>query len=199
MNIIARWNKWLKKLFIINFLLFIIVLSIILYIKISVCTENFTDDIFNNKNLIKLDLVKLQANYRRQILFTKNNIEQYYTDLNNEKLKDFFDSNETLVLDKSIISAIIVTDKDYNIEYSNIDKAPRGTNFKSVKRNYLNEVKKNPEKIVIGEIVQGILTNKPSIPLATGLIGKDGEFVGALIFSINLKFVNFALFFFFFE
>ena len=164
--------------------IFFISMLIIAYFAAASLTGKFLTSLDNDIVLITSDFCKLQLSYSNRIKYVKSDLEQL--EINPQELNKYFNSDKTLILDRSNIGAIIVSDNAQKIIYSDASTEPNKT-ILLPNRSYLDKLKSTPDKIVFGDIVTGILTKRPSIPIATKLKSKDNKFEGYLIFSINLK------------
>jgi len=186
----TNYNKGLIKIFSLSIVIFLLVIALAFYLKLQTSSASFVNHIQKNKLSLLSDFKKLHFNYIRQIKFIKSYIEELKEKLSEEELKIFFNSSMTLILDRSNINTIIITDKNFNIKFLDNSLAQENLTFKNKKRNYLEKIRNNPDQIVLGEIVEGVLSHNISIPLAIGIKNPQGGFGGSIIFSINLESLN---------
>jgi len=182
-------NKIFKREIIKSFTLlsglFLIFMCFITYIQISNTTNEFNKAIKQDKILLNSDFKKLQLSYKKQLKYVRSQIESLSFDA--EKINNYFNSDSAIILDRSSISTIIVTDSNGKIIFSNLlDKKNVIDNSLLKTRKYFQTLMKNPDQIVFGEIVTGILTQTPAIPIATGIRDKNNNFIGTIIFSVSL-------------
>lgn len=180
-------NFYLKELLqssIVMISLFFISLIFNAYFTAVNISNKFIISLDNDIVSINTDLRRLQLAYNDQIKWVKLEVEQL--EFSSQELNKYFNSRKTSILDRSSIGAIIVSNNSHKIIYSNALDNKDNNKFSLPHRSYLDKVKLHPNSVTIGEIVTGVLTKLPSIPLATGITNKNNEFKGYLIFSINL-------------
>lgn len=175
----------LKRFILVTIFLFVSSCCIIFYVKLSLVAGQFVENVKANKAEIQKDLQKRLADYQAQLTFVKNRVEDLKD--NQTKLRDFLDDTQILIEKGSNINTIILTDENFNILMSGQDTWNKQNPIRLEKGNYRNILKHYPDKIIIGEIVESVITNKPVIPMATSIQDKNGKMLGAVIFSINLQ------------
>lgn len=182
-KIAKSYKSALKNLFFTSIILFVSCCLIIFYLKLWFDTNKFIEIVEKNKSSIELDFRRLQLYYKSQISFVKNKIEPIID--NPKKVQEFLTSQEMLLIDRSRINVIIITDENFKIR--TLDQNQLLEHSITIEnRDYLKIIKKSPDLIILGDVVEGVITKKPAIPLATGLKDKHGKMNGALIFSVNL-------------
>ena len=146
--------------------------------------QNLSISVEKDKMLIVSDFRKLHFSHTKQIKWLKSEIEQI--ELDHQSLDKLFKSDKIQMIDKTSISAIIITDQNKNILYSDLEDGVSNQKKQSLaERVYLDQVKIYPNQVIIGDIVTGVLTGLPSIPISISLL-KDNTFNGAVVFSITL-------------
>lgn len=192
MNFLNNANLYLyKKEFkktILCFLGFVLLFSLFtFYYEASKTSTAITDRFKQDEELILKDLKKLSLSYKRQISSVATNLQDIT--LTEKALEQYFNSDKASMLDRSVIDAILITDINQNLIYSDIQKinANTNSNIRIDKRDYFDAIKNEPKKIVFGNIVEGVLTKKPAIPIATNLINAENKICGYLIFSVTLE------------
>lgn len=179
------YKKELIKAILIMTILFVI--SCIIsgcFIANSLIT-NFSRSVEKDKMLIVSDFRKLHFSHMKQIKWLKSEIQQ--ASLNKQELENFFNSDKIQMIDKTSISAIIITDKSKNILYSDLINIKQNQKSPLLPdREYLEKIKLDHNQVVIGDIVTGVLTGLPSIPISISLTNNNNEFIGAVIFSVTL-------------
>ncbi|WPY00339.1 Putative histidine kinase receptor protein [Candidatus Trichorickettsia mobilis] len=158
----------------------------IIFFGTRVGAGKFLIQVNNQKLAISLDLDQLRDRYSNYLRSTKDAIENI--ELDEKKLTAFFVSNKTLLLDQANITTISVTDKNFNVIYSNKFLYPlEYSNGSLLDKDYQQQIQTSAGEIIIANSVAGILIRKPIIDLAISLQDKNtGNFIGALIVSIPL-------------
>lgn len=166
--------------------IFLISIFLIIFFQTLNISNNFIKDIEKDRVLLNADLKKLHLSYEKHLKYIRSQIET--KSLNRQNIYNYFNSDSALILDRSAINTVIVTDHNKNVIFSDLLDNNNGLESDQLKaRQYLNKIALNPNQVVFGEIVTGILTNVPSIPIATGIRDKSNNYIGAIIFSVSLE------------
>lgn len=158
---------------------------IVLYYQAHKTNSDAIDDFKRDEELILKDLKKLALSYKRQISFTAKDLQEIK--LTNSNIDQYFSSSKASVLDRSIVDGILITDTNRQIIYSDIQGFSANQNIKINNRTYFADIKDEPYKVVFGNIVEGVLTKKPAIPVATNILNSNNEIHGYIIFSVSLE------------
>lgn len=168
--------------------LFIFFVFCTIFVQSLNMAENFVQDVEKDKVLLDSDLKKLHFSFERRLDYISKQLES--KSFNKNSIKKIFDSEVVALIDRSSINAIIITDHNKQVIFSDFSNLSN-TNDRKINqlqtRKYLEKLMFDPDLVIVGEIVTGILTQVPAIPIATGVKGKHGEFLGSLIFSVGLE------------
>ena len=140
----------------------------IIFFGTRVGASKFLTQVYNQKSAISLDLDQLRDRYSNYLRSTKDAIENI--ELDEQKLAAFFVSNKALLLDQANITTISVTDKNFNVIYSNKFLYPlEYSNGSLLDRDYQQQIQTSAGEIIIANSVACILIRKPIIDLAISL------------------------------
>jgi hypothetical protein len=175
----------LKRFFLATLFLFISSCCIIFYVKLSLVAGQFLANVQGDKSSIEKDFQKIQRIHHAQLSFVKRRIEDIKD--NPKKLRGFLEDTQILIEVGSTINTIIITDENFNVLMSGQNTSTTTPSLRLEKGHYRNILKRSPDKIILGEIVESIVTKKPVIPLAASIQDKNGKMLGAIVFSISLQ------------
>lgn len=132
---------------------------------------------------VELDLQKMQYLYSRQLQYIASHLRTIID--KPQSIKRFFDSDDSLILDRAAIHSILVTDSTGKIIYNNItSKSLKQGTVKH--RKYFVNIRSTPNQVVLGQVVQGLISKKPALPVSIGISDAEGNFRGGLIFGVAL-------------
>ncbi len=151
-------------------------------------SQILTRQLANNRQKIQEDFHKVFYNYVYQLQGLQNYLNK--TAQPQKALEELWENKRLASqLNFSLVQGVLLIDRSNHLSFATIANKQVNTKIRQAlpPRDYLERLRKSPNKTIYGEIVQGILSGVPSIPIATGLYNNKGHYQGALILSINLN------------
>ena len=152
--------------------------------------------LYANKLVAKIDRIKgaSRVGFRDFILTQKNQISCFKKRLSKAKhLKNF---SELLCGCSSNIFNISVINDNRNVVYSDSNHSVVGalnTYHDKTLGFSFDELKENPEKIFIGDIIEDNTLKRKYFFIASGIHNKNKRFNGAVLFRVDVNYLNYKL------